>query len=132
MHKSFIVGRVKKRPYGPPLLIKLLVRISRKRLSFGIVPLQEMDSLFNASTGLNHSAIIPPTSHMLTRWRFSLLSFRSYLSGFFFPIDVIMLTILTLSKLEPLRQVEFSPRTVAPCTLRHRFGMSLALPSLLF
>ena len=76
-------GRVKKRPYGLPLLIKPLVRISRKRLSFGIVPLQEMDSLFNASTGLNHSAIVPPTSHMLTRWRFSLLSFRSYLSVFF-------------------------------------------------
>ena len=30
------VGRVKKRPYGISLLIKLLVQISCKRLSFGL------------------------------------------------------------------------------------------------
>ena len=48
------IGRVKGRPYGHPLLIKPSVRISRKRLSFGIVPLQEMEP-FNSSTGLDHS-----------------------------------------------------------------------------
>ena len=64
-------------------LIKPNVRISRIRLSFGIVPYQEMDSSFDASTGLNHTTIVPPTSHMLTRWRFSLLYFGSYLSGIF-------------------------------------------------
>jgi hypothetical protein len=31
-----ILARVKKRPYGLPLLIKPLVQISRKRLSFGL------------------------------------------------------------------------------------------------
>ena len=65
-------------------LIKPDVRISRIRLSFGIVPYQEMDSSFDASTGLNHTTIIPPTSHILTRWRFSLLYFGSYLSGILF------------------------------------------------
>ena len=48
------IGRVKGRPHGHPLLIKPPVRISRMRLSFGIVPLQEMEP-FNSSTGLDHS-----------------------------------------------------------------------------
>ena len=48
------IDRVKGRPHGHPLLIKPPVRISRMRLSFGIVPLQEMEP-FNSSTGLDHS-----------------------------------------------------------------------------
>ena len=48
------IGRVKGRPYGHPLFIKPPVRISRMRLSFGIVPLQVMEP-FNSSTGRDHS-----------------------------------------------------------------------------
>jgi len=47
-------SRIKKRPYGLPLPIKPYVPISSIRLSFGIVPLQEMEP-FNSSTGLDHS-----------------------------------------------------------------------------
>jgi len=42
-----------------------------------------MDLSIDASTGLDYSVILPPTSHILTRWRLSLLFFRSYLSVFF-------------------------------------------------
>ena len=49
-----------------------------------------MDSSIDVSIGLNQSAIVSPTSHILTRWRFSLLYFGSYLSGiFFYPFGVI-------------------------------------------
>jgi len=49
-----------------------------------------MDSSIDVSIGLNQSAIVSPTSDILTRWRFSLLYFGSYLSGiFFYPFGVI-------------------------------------------
>jgi hypothetical protein len=86
-HKSPILVGVKKRPYGLPLLIKPDMRISRIRLSFGIVPLQEMDSSYDGSTGL--VVRFPSSSSFFSRWRFSLLYFKSYLSDFFYPIDVI-------------------------------------------
>ena len=55
-------ARVKGRSYDHPLLIKPDMQISRIRLSFGIVPLQEMDSSVDASVGLGLPAIIPPSS----------------------------------------------------------------------
>jgi len=78
---------VKKRPYGLPLLIKPPVRISRKRLSSGIVPLQEMDSSVDVSIGLGFPAIIPSSSSFFTpdgvfTYFFQWLTFLA----FFYPI----------------------------------------------
>lgn len=77
-------------------------------------------------------AIVPLSSHTVTRERFiAILAVLTVLVYFLDPIGVIMLFTSTLSRLEPLRWVKFSPRTVAPCTLRHRFGLSSVWPSLL-
>src|SRR5450756_3200477 len=70
-------------------------------------------------------AVIPLSSQTVTRERFTAVSaVHTFLVSSFNPIGVIFLFTSTLSRPEPLRWVKFYPCTVAPCTLRHRFGVS--------
>jgi len=77
-------------------------------------------------------AVIPLSSHTVTRERFT--AFRQCIP--FWYLLLIRLVLSCCSHLysiqtRTLRWVKFYPCTVAPCTLRHRFGVSLAWPSLL-
>jgi len=93
-------GRVKGRSYDHPLLIKPPVQITRRRLSFGLSHSRRwQSSIFQYCFHRSDCSAVFHHLHLLVRWRFSLLYFRSYLPD----ICYIRLMLLALSTLDSIQ-----------------------------